>query len=81
MTELYQKDDLVHTIIYRKRISKRKIEELAIQKYRNCGKGIDFKDGVREFGCSKKKAKRVLKDCCQQRIGTDGTLCTVIKIQ
>jgi hypothetical protein len=45
------KDDLVHTFMYRKCISKKKIEELAVQallKY--------------EFGCSKKKAQRVLKE-------------------
>lgn len=44
------KDDLVHTFMYRKRISKKKIEEPAVQKYPKCGKDIDFKDVVREFG-------------------------------
>jgi hypothetical protein len=50
------KDELVHTYMSRKRISKRKIEELAIQKYTRCGKGIDFSDVVKEFGSSKTKA-------------------------
>lgn len=36
------KDELVRTSILPKRISKKKIEELAIQKYKTCGKGIDF---------------------------------------
>jgi hypothetical protein len=66
------KDELVHTYILCKRISKKKIEELAVQKYRTCGNGIDFSD-VMEFRCSKTKAQRILKDCCQQRIGKDGT--------
>src|SRR5215472_19225610 len=61
------KEELVHTSILSKRISKKKIEELAIQKYRTCGKGIDFSD-VMKFSCSKTKAQRILKDCCQQRI-------------
>jgi hypothetical protein len=66
-------EELVHTSILSKRISKKKIEELAIQKYRACGQGIDFSD-VMEFCCSKANAQRILKDCCQQRFGKDGTL-------
>ncbi|MGC1927380.1 MAG: hypothetical protein WA667_00270 [Candidatus Nitrosopolaris sp.] len=62
------KDELARTSILSKRISKKKIEELAIQKYRTCGQGIDFVD-VMKFGCSKTKAQRILKDCSQQRIG------------
>src|SRR5215831_9704317 len=61
------KDELVHTRIILKRISKKKIEELAIQRYRTCGKGISFSD-VMKFYCSKAKAQRILKDCCHQRI-------------
>jgi hypothetical protein len=38
------KEELVHIPISSKRISKKKIEELAIQKYRACGQGIDFSD-------------------------------------
>ena len=64
------KDGLVHTYT---RISKKKIEELAIQKYRTCGKGIDFSD-VMGFRRSKSRAQRILKDCCQHRIGKDGTV-------
>ena len=62
------KDELARTSILSKRISKKKIEELAIQKYRTCGQGIDFVD-VMKFGCSKTKAQRILKDCCQRSIG------------
>ena len=65
-------EELVHTSILSKRISKKKIEELAVQKYRARGKGIDFSD-VMELRCSKANAQRILKDCCQQRIGKDGT--------
>src|SRR5215470_13369360 len=61
------KEELVHTSILSKRISKKKIEEIAIQKYRTCGQGIDFSD-VMEFHCSKVNAQRILKDCCVQRI-------------
>jgi hypothetical protein len=60
-------DELVHTRILLKRIPKKKIEELAIQKYRTCGQGIDFSD-IMKFSCSKTKAQRILKDCCKQRI-------------
>jgi hypothetical protein len=67
------KGELVHIPILSKRISKKKIEELAIQKYRTCGKGIDFSD-VMEFYCSKANAQRILKDCCHQRMGKDGSL-------
>ena len=61
------KDELVHTRILLKRIPKKKIQELAFQKYIKCGKGINFSD-VMKFPCSKTKAQRILKDCCQQRI-------------
>jgi hypothetical protein len=65
--EIVPKDELALTSILSKRISKKKIEELAVQKYRTCGQGIDFSD-VMKFSCSKTKAQRILKDCCQQRI-------------
>src|SRR5215472_16580013 len=61
------KGELVHISVLSERISKKKIEELAIQKYRACGQGIDFSD-VMEFRCSKANAQRILKDCCVQRI-------------
>ena len=54
------KEELVHIPILSKRISKKKIEEIAIQKYRVCGQGIDFSD-VMEFHCSKANAQRILK--------------------
>jgi hypothetical protein len=60
-------EELVHTSILSKRISKKKIEELAVQKYRSCGKGIDFSD-VMELHCSKANAQRILKNCCRQNI-------------
>jgi hypothetical protein len=69
--EIVPIDELGHTSILSKRISKKKIEELAIQKYRTCGQGIDFSD-VMKFSCS--KAQRSLKECCQQRIAKDGIL-------
>ena len=61
------KEELVHIPILPKRISKKKIEEIAVQKYKACGQGIDFSD-VMEFRCSKANAQRILKDCCGQRI-------------
>jgi len=61
------KGELVHISVLSERISKKKIEELATQKYRACGQGIDFSD-VMEFRCSKANAQRILKDCCGQRI-------------
>jgi hypothetical protein len=66
-SEIVPKDELARIPILSKRISKKKIEELAIQKYRRCGKGIDFSD-VMKFCCSKTKAQRILKHCCGQRI-------------
>jgi hypothetical protein len=65
--EIVPIEELVHTPILSKRISKKKIEELAVQKYRACGQGIDFSD-VMEFRCSKTNAQRILKDCCGQNI-------------
>jgi len=54
-------------MIYIEGISKKKIEQLAIQKYRSYGQGIDFSD-VMEFRCSKANTQHILKDCCGQRI-------------
>jgi hypothetical protein len=56
--EIVPKDELAHTSILSKRISKKKIGELAIQKYRTCGQGIDFSD-VMKFSSSKTKAQRM----------------------
>jgi hypothetical protein len=55
----------------REYIRKRKIEELAIEKYKTTGKGIAFTDVTREFTCSK-KAQRILKDCCNEAISKTG---------
>jgi hypothetical protein len=60
--EIVPKDELAHTPILSKRISKKKIKELAIKKYRTCSKHIDFFDLIK-FSCSKIKAQRILKDC------------------
>jgi hypothetical protein len=61
-------DELVHGRILSKRISKKKVEELAIQRYGTCGRGISFSDVITLFRCSKAKAQRILKDCCRQGI-------------
>src|SRR5215813_9432540 len=61
-------DGLVHSGHSPKRISKKEIEELAVQKYRRCGQGIDFSDITRQFRCPKDKAQRKLKCQCRQRI-------------
>jgi hypothetical protein len=50
----------------RKSIPKRKIEELAIEKYKAKGEGIAFVDITSVFPCSKIKAQRILKDCCNK---------------
>jgi hypothetical protein len=67
-------DGLVHSGHSPKRISKKIVEEFAVQRYRKCGQGIDFSDVSREFECSKPKAQRILKDSCQQ-----GNLFTPLK--
>jgi hypothetical protein len=59
--------ELEHSTCRRKSIPKRKIEELAIEKYRTTGEGIVFTDITRTFSCSKTKAQRILKDCCNRR--------------
>jgi hypothetical protein len=61
-------EQLVHILSCRKRISKTEIERLAVAKYKRCGKGIGFSDIVNQFGCSKTKAQRILKDCCSKRV-------------
>jgi Fic family protein len=42
-------------------ISKEKIEEIAIEKYRSNGNGITFKDVVTKFSIKKRQAQRSLK--------------------
>src|SRR5689334_16447812 len=73
--ERYRKvpiDDLVHIPHYRKRISKKRVEQIAIEKYRKYGKGVDFTDVIREGPSSKEKSQRILKDCCIERIDKRG---------
>ena|SRR5947209_5288129 len=65
---------LVHTHNYQKRISKKRVEEIAIEKYRKYGKGIDFTDVIREGPSSKEKSQRILKDCCRERMDKRGEL-------
>jgi mannose/fructose-specific phosphotransferase system component IIA len=60
--------ELGHSICRRKSIPKRKIEELAIEKYRTTGEGIVFTDITGAFPCSKNKAQRILKDCRNKTI-------------
>ena len=67
-------DDLVHIPHYRKRISKKRVEQIAIEKYRKYGKGIDFTDVIREGPSSKEKSQRILKDCCRERRDKRGEL-------
>jgi len=65
-------DELVDRPILSKRISKKEIEELAVQRYRTCGQGIDFSDITKNFGYSKDKAQSRLKYYSRQ-----GTLFTL----
>jgi hypothetical protein len=58
--------ELGHSTCRRKSIPKRKIEELAIEKYKAKGEGISFGDITSAFPCSKIKAQRILKDCCNK---------------
>jgi len=58
--------ELGHSTCRQKSIPKKKMEELAIQKYRTTGEGIVFTDVTRAFPCSKNKAQRILKDCCNK---------------
>ena len=60
-------DELGHNTSYGKRISAKRLEEIAIEKYTKCGLGINFSDVTTEFACSKPKAQRKLKLCSQQR--------------
>ncbi|MFY9966043.1 MAG: hypothetical protein WAK50_09925 [Nitrososphaeraceae archaeon] len=46
----------------------REIEELAVRKYRESGKGIQYTDIIREFHCSKAKAQRIIKYSCGKTI-------------
>ena len=64
--------ELAHTELPQKRISKNQVEELAIEIYRKCGRGIKFIDITRKFDCSKRKAQRILKNCCHKRMGKTG---------
>ena len=66
--------NLVHIAHYRKRISKKRVEQIAIEKYRKYGKGIDFTDVIREGPCSKEKSQRILKDCSRERRDKSGEL-------
>jgi hypothetical protein len=64
--------ELVHSIPTRKRTSKKNVEDIALDKWNNCGEGIDYKDLIKKFGLSKPKAQRILKDSCNKRIDKAG---------
>jgi hypothetical protein len=44
----------------------REIENLAVRKYRECGRGTKYSDLMKEFHCSKAKAQRILKYSCNK---------------
>jgi hypothetical protein len=48
----------------------REIENLAIGKYRESGKGIQYSDVMKEFHCSKARAQRILKYFCSKTMMT-----------
>lgn len=50
----------------RKNISSKKIEDLAIEKFKKSKKGITFVDLREKFGISKRRAQRKLKGCCEK---------------
>lgn len=47
-------------------ILREEIEELAVRKYKECGRGIQYSDVMKEFNCSKAKAQRILKYSCSK---------------
>ena len=49
-------------------IRSREIEGLAVRKYRESGKGIQYSDVIKEFRCSKAKAQRIIKYSCNKTI-------------
>jgi hypothetical protein len=65
--DIVPNEQLVHVLPFRNRISKTKIEKLAVEKYKRCGKGVSFNDIINQFGCTKTKAQRILKDCCYKK--------------
>jgi hypothetical protein len=64
--------ELVHSASPRKRISKSKIQEVAVDKWRSCGQGVDLNDIIRDFQVQKWKAQRIFKDSCKKRITKKG---------
>lgn len=61
MNENVPIDELVQSTHLRGYILKKRIEDLAIEKYRSTGNGITFQDLRREFLIKKSKAQRSLK--------------------
>ena len=53
--------EVAHVPIRCRRITRKAIEDLAIEKYRYCGKGITFKDLQVRFSFKKTKGQRSLK--------------------
>jgi hypothetical protein len=50
----------------RKNISSKKIEDLAVERFRKSKKGITFLDIREKFGINKRRAQRKLKNCCER---------------
>ena len=50
----------------REYIRGKEIENLAVRKYRESGKGVRYPDVMKEFHCSKTKAQRILKYSCNK---------------
>lgn len=65
-------DELVHRPCYVKPISQKRLEQLALDKYHSCGRGITFSDVQEEFSCSKKKSQSKLKRCCMRSMDRKG---------
>jgi hypothetical protein len=53
-------------------ISHKELEKIAIEIYKENGKGITFRDLIDKFGISKKKAQRKLKNACMEYRSKNG---------
>jgi hypothetical protein len=71
-------DRLVHRHGLGKKISNEKIKEIADRKYQINREGITYLDIIKEFGCSKTKAQRKLKNLCVATIDDKGKKASVL---
>ncbi len=71
-------DRLAHRCGLGKKISNEKIKELADRKYQINREGITYLDIIKEFGCSKTKAQRKLKNLCVETIDDKGKKVSVL---